>query len=393
MLALGQVLMKRVYLDANATTKPDQDLVKKVSLWLLEGWANPSSIYQEAREPKLLLRKAYKNLANCLNVSPFEIIFTSGGTESNNHAIKGVYEALKDTGKTRYIFSDVEHPSVLEPAKWIEKQKGMEVCYCSIDKDGNFDLKEYESYLNDKVALVSVMFANNETGHVFPIKNLAQKAHEVGALFHTDMVQALGKEEFCLKDLDVDLASFSAHKFYSLKGSGALYVKKNTPLKNLILGGKQERGRRAGTQNVLSAVCFAEICEQNKDRLKEEIQKVRALRDELEEEILETISDVIIVGRRGLRVSNTINLIVKDLYSESLLINLDLKGFSLSAGSACSSGISSGSHVLLAMGFTRNEVQRSLRVSLSWGTTRADIKAFAKVLKEEVERLRALESD
>ena len=350
-------------------------------------WGNPSSVYKEGSEAKALLRQARLHVAQALEINPLEVVFTSGGSESNNHAIKGVFESLPKE-KNRYIFSAVEHPSVQKLIPWLKAQ-GAEVLMVPVDSEGRLDEDVYKSYLNDKVALVSIMYANNETGHIFPIQRLCEMAHSVKALFHSDMVQALGKEEFSLKDLNVDLASFSAHKFYALRGCGVLYVKKLTPTKSLIVGGGQERGRRAGTENLLSILAFAKVCSWNIKFVKEKKEHVRKLRDFLEN-TLESLDGVRILGKTTQRISNTSHFLIEGVFSETLLINLDLKGFSVSAGAACSSGHTGLSPVLLAMGFDPAKIQSSLRVSLSWDTQKEEVDFFCQTLEKEVSRLRQL---
>ena len=385
--------MKRVYLDNNATTKPDESLFEKLDLWL-ENWANPSSIYKEGQRAKNLLKNARAHIAEFLKVDPLEIVFTSGGSESNNHAIKGVFEAYElsfqslSAKKNRYIFSSVEHPSVKEVEDWLKK-KGAEVILIPVNKQGELDEEAYDQALNENTALVSIMHVNNETGHIFPIKRLCQKAHKKGALFHSDMVQSLGKIDLDLKEMNVDLASFSAHKFYSFKGAGLLYVAKKTPLESLILGGRQERKRRAGTENLLSVLSLAKVCSVYKDRILEKNEKLGALKAYMEK-ILKLIEGVYVVGENQPRVSNTSGLLIDKVYGETFLMSMDLKGFSLSSGSACSSGSTSLSPVLLAMGFKPGEIQTSIRVSLSLFSTKEEIDFFCKTFKKEVLRLRNL---
>ncbi len=382
--------MGRVYLDNNATTKPDERLFQKLDQWLRE-WGNPSSIYKEGQNAKHFLNTARTQIAEMLKVDPLELVFNSGGSEGNNQALKGLFEALKNSSseRNRYIFSSVEHPSVREIQHWLS-QRGAEVVVIPVNKEGCFDEDCYEKELNEKTALVSIMHVNNETGHIFPIKRLCKKAHQKGAFFHSDMVQSLGKIDLALKDLSIDLASFSAHKFYALKGCGVLYVARKTPLQSLILGGGQERKRRAGTENLLAICSLAEVCSSHKDHVIETNERLRTLRNDMEKQ-LEAVGGVHIIGKHQARVSNTSSFFIDKVYAETFIMSMDLKGFCLSSGSACSSGNTSLSPVLLAMGFEEHEIQTSVRVSLSWFTQKKEVDLFCEVFKNEVLRLRSLD--
>ncbi len=381
--------MKRIYLDNNSTTKPDQSLYEKQGLW--SGlWGNPSSVHKEGRESKALIRKAREQVASVLKAKPQEITFSSGGSESNNHVIKGVFEFFRTSNpsRNRYIFSSVEHPSVSYLKQWLTDQ-GAQVITVAVNQDGELDESDYEKVLDDSVALVSMMYVNNETGCIFPIKTLCQKAHEKGALFHCDMVQALGKIDCDMKDLGVDFATFSAHKFYAFKGAGALYMSSQTRLSPLILGGGQEKKTRAGTENIFSIAAFGEICAEKGSSILESNKKVEALRNYMEDEFCK-MEGVFVIGKKSPRVSNTSGVFIEGVYGESLVMSMDMKGFSLSFGSACSSGSVSLSPVLSSMGFSEKQIKSSLRVSLSWETTKEDIELFCKTLNEEIVRLRNL---
>ncbi len=245
--------MKRIYFDHNATTPIHPEILERSGQWL-KSWGNASSIHQSGREPKTIIREARKNFSDLIHVNQLEVIFTAGGSESNNFAIKGIFfQNNKSTAiaKNHYLVSTVEHPSVLETFEFLKRQ-GADVEYIDVNKFGEIDLEKFERQVRSDTALVSCMLANNETGHVFPIRKMAKIAHEKGALFHTDAVQALGKMSLNISELEVDLASFSGHKFYALKGVGVLYVRTGVRLENLIHGGGQERNRRAGTENTLS---------------------------------------------------------------------------------------------------------------------------------------------
>ena len=379
----------QIYLDHNATTPMSSALVEQIP-HLLSAWGNPSSIHVSGRDPKNLIRQARLSLAKAINVSPLEIIFNSGASEGNTTVILGLYEILHKK-KNHFMCSLVEHPSVIKCFQYIES-KGARVDYIPVDRDGKLDLEFIKNKISADTALISVMYANNETGNIFPIREIVEIAHGAGALVHSDCVQTLGRLSLDLKALNVDYASFSAHKFYSLKGTGALYVKRNSPFQKLIYGGAQERARRGGTENTLGIAAFGIMC----DRLSETPIKSKQmcdLRDDMEKRILNEISDVAINAANGDRICNTSSMIIKGIDGETLLMSLDLKGFSVSTGAACSSGNPEPSPVLLGMGLSRAEAQSSLRVSLGWESTKEQIDLFVTTLKETVARLRSLSAE
>lgn len=376
--------MLNVYLDHNATTPVHPEVIEKLPLWVHFS-GNPSSVHKASREPKALIRETRKALAEYFHVHPLELIFTSGGSESNNLAIKGIYFTQKKLGRTHFITSQIEHPSVMKAFEFLERQ-GATVNYIPVDSDGNLDLEFYKSKLTENTALVSVMLANNETGAIHPIKEMCELAHQKGALFHTDAVQALGKIDVNLEDLGVDLASFSAHKFYSLKGTGVLFQKRGTQLEPLISGGGQERGRRAGTENTLSIAALGYMISK-KDQIAEQNVRIKNLRDDMEKEIIQSIPAVRIIQNPN-RLPNTSSLFFDGVDGETLLMNLDMHGICVSTGAACSSGSQEPSAVLRAMGFTRKEAQSSLRISLGWENNAEQIEYFLEVLKKVVERIR-----
>lgn len=373
------------YLDHNATAPLYPELKAKVPEWL-DFWGNPSSIHWAGRGPKALIRESRQKIASFLGVDPLELIFTSGGSEANNLALKGILTggALQD--RDQIIISSVEHPSVTKTALAL-RDIGYRVDTIKVNRDGQLDLEHYKSLLSSRTALVSCMLANNETGHIFPIAQMARMAHESGALFHCDAVQALGKIEFNLRELGVDVATISGHKFYALKGCGVLYSRKGINIKSLIHGGPQERGRRAGTENVLGMASLGFMCGK-KAELPQEILRLREMRDHLEARVLNEISDVRITGASGTRLSNTSHMTIQGVDGETLLINLDVQGFAVSTGAACSSGSPEPSPALLAMGYTRAEAQSSLRLSLGWQNEMSDVDAFVDTLKTVVTRLR-----
>ena len=377
-----------IYFDHNATTPVYDGVLERLAGWA-ELWGNPSSIHTHGRGPKSLRREAGRQLAHMLGCNPMELIFTSGGSEANNSAIKGVYnrERIKNPLRSPcFVTSSVEHPSVLKTMMHL-KELGCRVHVIPVDRNGTLDREAYEKALEDDVDLVSIMYANNETGVIFPIKELAQMAHERGALFHCDGVQALGKTDIDLQDWDVDMASFSGHKYYALKGCGLLYVKSGTSIENLIHGGSQERSRRAGTENTLAIASLGYMA-QFKNEIASQAEKVRVLRDTLEEQIEKKITEVSFVARQSHRIPNTSSLIVEGVDESGLLISLDLKRYSLSAGTACSSGNLEPSPTLTAMGLTSDQVQSSLRISLGWANTREEVDRFVDDLVIIVQRLR-----
>lgn len=377
--------MLKTYLDHNATTPVSPDVIQALPEFA-NAWGNPSSIHWGGRQPKNILRDTRKIFAETLGVSPLEIIFTSGGSESNNTVLRGIFDSQKV--RTHFMCSTVEHPSVIKTMELLQ-ELGARVDYIPVNRQGEIDMKFYLEHLSEETALVSVMFANNETGTVFPIKEMAKLAHAKGALFHSDCVQALGKITVSLKDLNVDFASFSAHKFYSIKGTGVLYSKKGTSLTSLIQGGGQERHRRGGTENTLGIACLG-VMLKKLSCINEKIEIVRKLRDHMEKRILSEILDVKITANEAERLGNTSSLIISGVDGETMLMSLDIQGFAVSTGAACSSGSPEPSPILLAMGLSHAEAQASLRLSLGWENTLVEIDNFVEVLKQVVARLRAL---
>ena len=369
-----------IYLDHNATTAPHAEIKQRVPAWL-ESWGNPSSIHAAGRGPKAILREARQSIANLLGVQPLELIFTAGGSEANNLAIKGLM-----TARRQIVISSVEHPSVRKTAEAM-RDLGFSVDLVRVDRNGQIDMDHLRQLVSEKTALVSVMFANNETGHVYPVKEIAQLAHAHGALVHCDAVQALGKQPLNLKELGVDMASFSGHKFYALKGCGVLYTRKGLNLKPLIHGGAQERARRAGTENLLGIASMGYMCGK-KEEITAQAQRIGVLRDHMEKRIVASIADAVVMGPGGPRLPNTSSLCLPGVDGETLLMNMDVRGFAVSTGAACSSGNPEPSPTLLAMGLSREEAQSSLRLSLGWVNTLSEVDRFVDELILVVERLR-----
>jgi cysteine desulfurase len=372
-----------VYLDHNATTPVHPGILAKAPEWLAF-WGNPSSIHSFGRGPKAVLREARQSIASLTGVQPLELIFTAGGSEANNLAFKGLV-----TKRKHYVISAIEHPSVSKTAEWLRNQ-GCQVDILNVNRSGAIDLDELRARVTTETAMVSVMLANNETGHIYPLKEIVSVAHAQGALVHTDAVQALGKIEFNLKDLGVDLATFSGHKFYALKGCGILYARKGVTVNPAIHGGAQERGRRAGTENLLAIASLGFMCGK-KGEIAAQSHRIGELRDHMESRILREISDTVVTGPEGHRLPNTSSLCLDGVDGETLLMNLDVRGFGVSTGAACSSGNPEPSPTLLAMGLSRQEAQQSLRLSLGWGNTLEEVDRFVDELVLVVDRLRSFD--
>ena len=381
--------LNRVYLDYNSTTPLAFFLKDEVQNWL-KCWGNPSAVYETARKARGLIWTAREQLARFIHVQPLEIVFTSGGSESNNQAIKGLAEKFKNSPRKKIITSSIEHPSVINVLEWVRDHYGFQLEVIPVLKSGHLDMEKYEKALDDHTAFVSIMYVNNETGCIFPIQKLAELSRKVGALFHSDAVQALGKIPLDASRLGVDLLSLSGHKFYSLKGSGALYVKKGLSLENLIHGGPQERKRRAGTENVLSICSFGAVAEKGQEIL-EQNQKTADLQDQMESFIERSIDGVGFIGKNHPRVGTCSSIMIEGVFAETIMMNLDIKGYSVSVSSACHSGSLNPSTVLLGMGYSPEEAKCVLRVSFGLGIEWESLKKFAEVLKEIVDRLREVQ--
>lgn len=378
-----------VYLDHNATTPVADELKLEISRWI-DAWGNPSSIHTAGRDPKALIRESRRDLAEFLGCHPLELVFTSGGSESNNAVLKSVWFE-RGKGRPHFLISSVEHPSVLRAADWLRAQ-GAEIDLIPVSRRGVLDMAFVESRLSPRTALISVMAANNELGSLFPIKALAEKAHSVGALMHTDAVQFFGKLPLNLSEWGVDYASFSGHKFYSLKGTGAVFIRKGAPWQSLIHGGGQERHRRGGTENTLGIAALGFLVRVRGPFVAQKAESIARLRDHFEARVLSEIPRVSLTAAESPRLPNTSSLVLDGVDGETLLMSLDLKGFAVSTGAACSSGSPEPSPVLLGVGLSRQEAQNSLRVSFGWDNRQQDIDEFVDVLKATVSRLRSLEA-
>jgi cysteine desulfurase len=377
----------RIYLDFNATTPVDPAVVAAMAEVLREDFGNPSSIHYAGQRAKAVLDRARGRVAQLINGEPQEIVFTASGTEADNLAIRGAAEALEPTGRRHLVASAIEHEAVLQTFKALAR-RGWDTTLLPVDGSGVVDPADLERALTPRTALVSVMHANNEIGTIQPIRELAARARAVGALFHTDAVQSAGKVPVDVRELGIDLLSLSAHKINGPKGSGALWIRRGTRLSAHSTGGRQERNRRAGTENVPGLEGFGLAAVLARDKLVTEGARVSALRDRLEEAVLGNVTGAEVNGRRDRRVPNTTNISFEGIEAESLLIALDLEGIAVSTGSACSSGTLEPSHVLRAMGVPLHRAQSSIRFSLGSTTTTEEIDYVVGILPGLVERLR-----
>jgi cysteine desulfurase len=382
----------RFYFDHNATTPVSQPVLEVLVAALLEVPGNASSIHQDGQLAKQRLEAARRETAALLGCEPKELVFTGGGTEADNLAILGAVRAISQAGgaaQKHVITTAIEHPAVLNPCRELERT-GIEVTYVRAGSDGLIDPADIRRALKPETLLVSVMHANNETGVVQPIAEISALAHEAGALMHSDGVQAAGKIPVDVQALGVDLYSISGHKFYAPKGIGALYVKNGTKLRPIQFGGKHERERRPGTENVPSAVALGKAAAIAGGALPSDSARLERLRDRLETGILARVPDTGVNGQGTPRTPNTTNIYFDGLEGEALVISLDLKGFAVSSGSACSSGAVEPSHVLLAMGLAPERARASLRFSLGASNDRDQVDALIHAVAESAAQLRKL---
>jgi len=381
--------MKRTYLDHNATTPVHPDVVRAMQPYYGDFFGNASSVHSFGREARKAVEEARKNMASLLGAKRTdEIIFTSGGTESDNFAIKGVAHALKDRGN-HIITSSVEHLAVQNTCKFLEKN-GYNVTYIPVDKYGILDLDALKKSITKETILITVMYANNETGTIGPLKEITGIAKQRGIYVHTDAVQAVGKIEVDVENLGVDLLSLSGHKFYGPKGVGALYVRKGTKITPMQVGGHHEKNRRAGTENVPAIAGIGKAAELADKNIAREAERVRGLRDRLHDGIEKNIKEVKLNGHPTERLPNTCNISFEYLEGESIILNLDMEGVAVSTGSACTSGSLEPSHVLTSMGVSPQTAQGSIRFSLGRTSTAEEIDYVLKILSPIIERLRKM---
>jgi cysteine desulfurase len=375
-----------IYLDNAASTQISEEVLDSMLPYFREQFGNPSSIHRFGRLAQKAITKARKQVAEIINADPSEILFTSGGTESNNTSLYGI--AKKNPG-SRIITSLIEHDAILEPCKNLE-QEGFDVVYLPVNDLGMVDPSSLEDALNENTSLVSIMFGNNEVGTIEPISDLAKICKGKQVPFHTDAVQTIGKISIDVKELELDLLSMSSHKINGPKGIGALYVKKGISIDPIIFGGGQEKGLRSGTENVANIVGFGQACELARKNLTTNISKMKELRDYLSKKILAEIPSVTLNGHPEKRLPNNIHLTFLGVNGEDLLIKLDENGIAASTGSACSVQIQKASHVLQAMGFSHEQITGSLRLTVGTSNTLEEMDETVKTLKHVVEELRAV---
>lgn len=380
----------KIYFDNNATTPIRREAYEKMIPFLTEHFGNPSSVHWAGRTVHKAIEEARNYVAKLINATDKEIVFTAGGSESDNHAIKGVFFANKQRGR-HIITTKVEHPAVLETVKDLKKL-GADITFLNVDEFGELNLSELENAIRPDTILVTIMYANNETGVIFPIKEIVKlvKRKNPDTIVHTDAVQVAGKEKIDVIDLGVDLLSISGHKLYAPKGVGALYIKKGLRIERLISGGHQERNRRAGTENVASIVAFGEAARLAIEEIDEEKKRLLYLRDKLENAILNKIPYVKLNGHKEHRLCNTTNLSFKYIEGEGILLSLDMVGIAASSGSACTSGSLDPSHVLLAMGLDHETAHGSVRISLGRFNTEEEIDYMIQELPPIIDRLRQM---
>jgi cysteine desulfurase len=379
--------MKTIYFDNNATTKVADEVLEEIKPFFCELYGNPSSMHTFGGQIAARIRKSREQVANLLGCDPAEIIFTSGGTESDNAAINGVLAAVPD--KRKIITSRVEHPAVLSVCRELQSH-GYTVIELGVDKQGRLDLAELEKQTDDDTALVTIMYANNETGVIFPVEPIAEIVKSKGSAFHTDAVQAVGKIPLNLSNSNIDLLSLSGHKLHAPKGVGALYIRKGTRIQPFMLGGHQESGKRAGTENVPGIVGLGKACELAAKNIDVENKKVKHLRDKLENAILQKCPDCRLNGDRKNRLPNTSNVSFEFIEGEAILLMLDKSGICASSGSACTSGSLEPSHVLRAMGVPFTAAHGSIRFSLSRYNTEKEVDYTIEKVPPIINRLREL---
>ena len=379
-------MKRQVYLDYNATTPLHPEVLDAMLPFLQDTFGNPSSAHWAGRLARTAVNRARKQVAELLHCDPDEVIFTSCATESNNTAIKGVAATLRSKGN-HIITTRVEHPAVLYPCLYLENF-GYQVTCLDVDAEGMLDLDALEAAITDKTILISAMFANNETGTIFPVREIAEIAARHRVYFHCDAVQAVGKIPLDLQDLKVDMLSLSGHKLYAPKGIGALILRKGTKLYPYLHGGKQEKNRRAGTENVAGIVALGKACEIAGRSMATESSRLQKLRDRLEMEIMERIPHVRRNGHPTLRIPNTSNVTFLSIEPELLVSALDREGIAISSGSACSSGALRSSPVIAAMGNDWSHAESHIRFSFGRSNTEEDVDYVLTVLPKVVQKLR-----
>ena len=379
--------MKTTYMDYSATTYVKPEVLDAMMPFFTEKFGNPSSFYGLSRETKMAIDNARAQVAKAINCDPNEVYFTGGGSEADNWAIKGIATAHMKKGN-HIITTKIEHHAVLHTCEFLEKF-GFEVTYLDVNEEGFVDLKQLEEAITDKTILVSIMFANNEIGKIQPIKEIGALCREKKVLFHTDAVQAVGSVPVDVKEMNIDLLSLAGHKLYGPKGIGALYIRRGIRIDNLIHGGGQERGRRAGTENIPGVVGLGKAIELATENIEENRARLTVLRDKLIDGILERIPYARLNGPRGdKRLPGNSNISFEFIEGESILLSLDFEGICASSGSACTSGSLDPSHVLLAIGLPHEKAHGSLRTTLGAASTEEDVEKLLNELPPIIERLR-----
>ena len=378
--------MKIRYFDNAATTKVKKEVMDKMFPYFVETYGNPSSLYMLGRTAKVGIEEARKHVANLIHCDKNEIYFTSGGTESDNTALKGIMYVNKNKGK-HVITTKIEHHAILNSCKTLE-ENGFKVTYLNVDKEGIINLEELVNAITEDTVLISVMFANNEIGSIQPIQKIGEIAKEKGIIFHTDAVQACGNIKIDVKKMNIDMLSLSGHKIGAPKGIGGLYVNKNIEFKNLIDGGHQERDKRAGTENVPGMIGLGEACKIAKNNMDSHVKKLKELRDFYFSEVQNQIPDIKINGSMEHRLPGNSNISFEGINGSELLMKLDEKGICASAGSACSSGSSMPSHVLTAIGLPSEYAEGTLRVTFGDENTKEDVEYLVKNLTQIVKDIR-----
>lgn len=379
---------KYIYMDNAATTQLKKEVLDEMLPYFNEKYGNPSSIYTLGGQSKNAVEISREKIAKSLNAKPNEIFFTAGGSESDNWALKGIAFANRNKGN-HIITTKIEHHAVLHTCEYLEKQ-GFEVTYLDVDKYGMINLEQLKNSITDNTILISIIFANNEIGTIQPIKEIGEISKEHGIYFHTDAVQAVGHVKIDVDNLNIDLLSMSAHKFYGPKGIGALYIRKGVKIDSLIAGGAQERRRRAGTENVPGIVGMGKAIELAYEDIDENNSKLIKLRDKLINKIFENIDYVKLNGHPTHRLPGNVNICFEFIEGESLLLSLDMEGIAASSGSACTSGSLEPSHVLLSIGLPHEIAHGSLRLSLGDFNTEDEVDYVVEKLVEIVSRLRSM---
>ena len=377
-----------VYADNAATTKLSPAVLEAMMPYLTEEYGNPSSLYRFGNHAKRAIEQARKEVADVLGAEPFEILFTGGGTEADNW-VKEIMRSLKARGKNHFITSAVEHHALLHSAQRLQKE-GFEVTFIPVDREGQIDPEQVRAAIRPETGLVSIMFANNEIGTIYPIQEIGAICRQAGVLFHTDAVQAAGHLPINVKEMNIDLLSLSAPKFHGPKGVGAFYCRRGIPLPSLIDGGAQERGKRAGTENVAGIVGLGAALRLANEEMSEASARVSAMRDRLIDGILQTVPMCRLNGPRHNRLPGNCNISFLGIEGESLLLRLDLAGIAASSGSACASSSLDPSHVLLAIGLPHEVAHGSVRLSLSDYNTEEDVDYILEKLPEIVSTLRSM---